>query len=60
MIALHQKNIIHRYLNVDNILRKDDTIKIADLGISRIIDPNDFAHTFTGKNNHLLETTLNE
>ncbi len=60
MIALHQKNIIHRDLKVDNILRKDNTIKIADLGISRIIDPNDLAHTYTGKNNHLLETTLNK
>ena len=58
MIALHQKNIIHRDLKVDNILRKDNTIKIADLGISRIIDPNDLANTYTGKTNHLLKTKL--
>lgn len=43
-----RKNIIHRDLKPENILLKDGKAKIADFGLSKIINKNNMAVTFAG------------
>lgn len=46
---LHNKKILHRDLKTQNILmNKYNLIKIADLGVAKVLDFNSFAKTFVG------------
>lgn len=46
---LHNKKILHRDLKTQNILmNKYNVIKIADLGVAKVLDFNSFAKTFVG------------
>jgi ATP-dependent Lon protease len=46
--ALHKSGIVHRDLKPQNILRCDDTWKIADFGISKFLDTPVTGYTFQG------------
>ena len=48
MSALHENNIVHRDLKPQNILKCDDTWKIADFGISKLTNNPTTGHTFQG------------
>lgn len=53
---IHSKNIIHRDLKSENILisgRKNDVVKIADFGISKILVDTNQATTTIGTTNYL-------
>ena len=48
LIYLHENKIIHRDLKPQNLLIKNEQIKIADFGVSRLLDTNASADTFIG------------
>lgn len=46
---MHSRRVLHRDLKARNIFLKNETIKIGDFGISRILmGTMDMASTFTG------------
>lgn len=45
---IHHEKIFHRDIKPENILMAGSTPKIADLGISRLLSPNELASTTTG------------
>jgi serine/threonine protein kinase len=47
--AIHENNYVHRDLKPENILMtKDDTLKIADFGLSKSLGENDLTSTNVG------------
>lgn len=48
LVALHENSIVHRDLKPQNILRCDDAWKIADFGISKLINNPTTGFTFQG------------
>jgi serine/threonine-protein kinase len=48
LAVLHENSIVHRDLKPQNILRCDDTWKIADFGISKLINNPTTGYTFQG------------
>lgn len=48
VVALHENNIVHRDIKPQNILRCDDTWKIADFGISKFTSRPVTGYTFQG------------
>jgi serine/threonine-protein kinase len=48
LVALHENSIVHRDLKPQNILRCDDPWKIADFGISKLINNPTTGFTFQG------------
>jgi tetratricopeptide (TPR) repeat protein len=47
LAALHAGNIIHRDIKPENVLLSVDAVKVADFGLSRLID-DEMRHTATG------------
>jgi NIMA (never in mitosis gene a)-related kinase len=46
---IHRSKILHRDIKTLNIfLNKDETVKIGDLGVAKVLNANDFAHTMVG------------
>jgi len=48
LATIHQERIFHRDIKPDNILMDGRTPKVADLGISRMLEANELAITTTG------------
>ena len=48
LITIHNEHVFHRDIKPENILMDGNTPKIADLGISRLLDSNELASTTTG------------
>ena len=48
LAVMHQEHVFHRDIKPENILMAGDVPKIADLGISRMLDPNEVASTAVG------------
>lgn len=46
---IHKRNIIHRDLKLDNILLSNNSIKICDFGISKILDQKNKSLTLTAQ-----------
>lgn len=46
--VIHQEHIIHRDIKPENILMDERTPKVADFGISRMLESNELASTTTG------------
>lgn len=45
---MYDKNILHRDIKPSNILLKDNTIKIADFGTSKMKQENEMIRTLVG------------
>jgi serine/threonine protein kinase len=46
---IHKNKILHRDIKTLNIfLNKNETVKIGDLGVAKMLNSNDFAHTMVG------------
>jgi serine/threonine protein kinase len=48
LIALHENEIVHRDIKPQNVLRCDDVWKIADFGISKLMNNPVTGYTFRG------------
>lgn len=48
MKALQKKHVVHRDLKLQNILMTDNTLKIADFGLSTVLGEYDLAHSVVG------------
>lgn len=48
MICLHAGRVLHRDIKPENILMDGDEPKLADFGISRVVNPGEAASTVTG------------
>ena len=48
LASIHREHIFHRDIKPENILFDGDVPKVADLGISRMLEANDFASTAMG------------
>lgn len=49
---LHSRRVLHRDLKARNVFLKNETVKLGDFGISKILNSTvDLAQTFTGKIN---------
>lgn len=46
--VIHKERVFHRDIKPENILMHGESPKIADLGISRMLDSNEFASSSTG------------
>jgi len=46
--AIHREHVFHRDIKPENVLMKGETPKIADFGISRMLDSNELASTTSG------------
>ena len=58
---LHEKNIIHRDLKLENImLNTNGYIKIIDFGLARMLAPNNFAHTVCGTSEYYAPEIINK
>jgi len=59
---LHKKNIIHRDIKPQNVLlNSEETLKLADLGISKILESTvASAHTFAGTKAYMSPEILDE
>uniref|UniRef100_A0A7N0ZWM4 Protein kinase domain-containing protein n=1 Tax=Kalanchoe fedtschenkoi TaxID=63787 RepID=A0A7N0ZWM4_KALFE len=59
---LHSKHIIHRDLKPENILLSSSesglVLKIADFGLSRVMDPNGYAETVCGSPSYMAPEVL--
>ena len=57
---LHEKNIIHRDLKLENImLNTNGYIKIIDFGMSRMLAPRSLAHTVCGTQEYYAPEIIN-
>lgn len=46
---IHKNKILHRDIKTLNIfLQKNEMVKIGDLGVAKMLNANDFAHTMVG------------
>ena len=48
LMVIHQENVLHRDIKPENILMQDQTPKIADFGIARMLDSDQLASSVTG------------
>ena len=46
--AIHSEQVFHRDIKPENILMQGNVAKIADLGLSRFLNPNELASTTSG------------
>jgi serine/threonine protein kinase len=46
--VIHEEHILHRDIKPENVLMDGETAKIADFGISRMLESNEMASTTTG------------
>jgi serine/threonine protein kinase len=60
LATIHQEHIFHRDIKPDNILMDDRTPKVADLGISRMLETNELASTTTGTLYYMSPEILGE
>lgn len=50
---IHDSNIIHRDIKPNNVLITQDEVKIADFGVSKLLSPDQLAHTAIGTNGYM-------
>lgn len=61
LIYLHQKNILHRDVKLDNILMDSrGNIKICDFGISKQQNPNEVIYEYLGTPAYLAPEIIKE
>jgi serine/threonine-protein kinase len=51
--VIHNEHIFHRDIKPENILLQDDVAKIADLGISRMVNANEYTTSISGTINYM-------
>lgn len=60
LTIIHKEHVFHRDIKPDNILLDDDTPMIADLGISRMLEPDQLASTQAGSLYYMSPESLCE
>src|SRR5262249_26836995 len=60
LALIHAEHVFHRDLKPDNILMDQETPKLSDLGLSRLLDSNELAHTTSGTLYYMSPELLGE
>jgi len=60
LVVIHQEHVFHRDIKPENILVAEDIPKIADLGLARMLAPNELASSAAGTIHYMSPETFGE